>query len=62
MVVLFNEEKISDIVPECTKLSIPIIYFGKVVKGMEFVDMIKKGDPNSGSVPIPDKIISIKSK
>ena len=36
--------------------------FGKVVKGMEFVDMIKKGDPNSGSVPVPDKIISIKSK
>jgi len=36
--------------------------FGKVVKGMEFVDMIKKGDPNSGSVPEPDKIISIKSK
>ena len=25
--------------------------FGKVIKGMEFVDMIKKGDPNSGSVP-----------
>ena len=36
--------------------------FGKVIKGMEFVDMIKKGDPNSGSVPDPDKIISIKSK
>ena len=36
--------------------------FGKVVKGMEFVDMIKKGDPNSGAVPEPDKIISIKSK
>ena len=36
--------------------------FGKVVKGMEFVDMLKKGDPNSGSVPNPDKIISIKSK
>ena len=36
--------------------------FGKVIKGMEFVDMIKKGDPNSGSVPSPDKIISIKSK
>ncbi len=36
--------------------------FGKVIKGMEFVDMIKKGDPNSGSVPNPDKIISIKSK
>ena len=36
--------------------------FGKVVKGMEFVDMIKKGDPNSGSVPEPDKIISLRSK
>jgi cyclophilin family peptidyl-prolyl cis-trans isomerase len=36
--------------------------FGKVIKGMEFVDMLKKGDPNSGSVPNPDKIISIKSK
>ena len=36
--------------------------FGKVVNGMEFVDMIKKGDSNSGSVPDPDKIISIKAK
>ena len=36
--------------------------FGKVVKGMEFIDMIKKGDPNSGAVSEPDKIISIKSK
>ena len=36
--------------------------FGKVVKGMEFVDMIKKGEPNSGSVSEPDKIISLKSK
>ena len=36
--------------------------FGKVVKGMEFIDKIKKGDPNSGSVPEPDKIISLKSK
>ena len=36
--------------------------FGKVIKGMEFVDMIKKGDPNSGSVPNPDKIVSLKSK
>ena len=36
--------------------------FGKVIKGMEFVDMIKKGDPNSGSVSVPDKIISLKSK
>ena len=36
--------------------------FGKVVKGMEFVDMIKKGDPQSGSVENPDKIISLRSK
>tara|TARA_B110000971_G_scaffold137711_1_gene140784 strand:+ start:27 stop:584 length:558 start_codon:yes stop_codon:yes gene_type:complete len=36
--------------------------FGKVVKGMEFIDMIKKGDSSSGAVPNPDKIISLKSK
>ena len=36
--------------------------FGKVVKGMEFIDMIKKGEPNSGSVGNPDKILSLKSK
>ena len=35
--------------------------FGKVVKGMEFVDMIKRGDPQSGSVENPDKIISLRS-
>ncbi len=36
--------------------------FGKVIKGMEFVDKIKKGEPNSGSVTNPDKIISLRSK
>ena len=36
--------------------------FGKVIKGMEFIDQIKKGDPNSGAVSDPDKIISIKAK
>ena len=36
--------------------------FGKVIKGMEFVDMIKKGEPGSGAVQDPDKIISIRSK
>ena len=36
--------------------------FGKVIKGMEFIDQIKKGDPNSGAVANPDKIISIKAK
>ena len=34
--------------------------FGKVVSGMEFVDNIKKGDPQSGSMSDPDKIISAK--
>ena len=36
--------------------------FGKVIKGMDFVDKIKKGDPNSGAVRDPDKIISLKTK
>jgi cyclophilin family peptidyl-prolyl cis-trans isomerase len=36
--------------------------FGKVIKGMEFIDMIQKGEPNSGSVANPDKIISLRSK
>jgi peptidyl-prolyl cis-trans isomerase B (cyclophilin B) len=37
--------------------------FGKVLEGMEFVDMIKRGDENNnGSVSDPDKIISFKSK
>ena len=36
--------------------------FGKVTKGMEFVDKIKKGNPNTGAVQNPDKIISLKSK
>ena len=36
--------------------------FGKVTKGMEYVDKIKKGNPNTGAVQNPDKIISLKSK
>ena len=36
--------------------------FGKVISGMEFVDMIKKGDGSNGSVSEPDKIISITKK
>ena len=36
--------------------------FGKVTKGMEFVDKIKKGDGPNGSVIEPDKIISLRSK
>ena len=37
--------------------------FGKVLEGMEFVDMIKRGDEsNNGSVTDPDKIVSFKSQ
>ena len=31
--------------------------FGQVVSGMEYIDAIKKGDPQSGMVDNPDKII-----
>jgi len=34
--------------------------FGKVVSGMDLVDNIKKGDPRSGQMADPDKIISAK--
>ena len=36
--------------------------FGKVVKGMEFVDLIKRGEGSNGEVSDPDKIISLSSK
>ena len=36
--------------------------FGKVLEGMEFVDMITKGDGPNGSVSNPDKIMSFRSE
>ena len=36
--------------------------FGKVIKGMEFIDMIKRGEGSNGEVENPDKILSISSK
>ena len=36
--------------------------FGRVIKGMEFVDLIKKGEDSNGRVPKPDKIISLSEK
>ena len=36
--------------------------FGKVIKGIELVDKIKKGEGSNGSVIDPDKIISLRSK
>lgn len=35
-------------------------YWGRVTKGMEFIDMIKKGDSyNNGAVEDPDKVIKM---
>ena len=36
--------------------------FGKVIEGMEFVDLIKKGEGSNGQVSKPDKIISLTAK
>ena len=36
--------------------------FGKVTKGMEFVDLIKRGEGSNGEVLDPDKVISLKIK
>jgi len=36
--------------------------FGKVVQGMEFVDLIKRGVGSNGEVSDPDKIISLSAK
>ena len=36
--------------------------FGKVIKGMEFVDLIKRGEGSNGEVAKPDKIISLTVK
>jgi len=36
--------------------------FGKVIKGMEFVDLIKRGEGSNGEVSNPDKIITISLK
>ena len=39
------------------------VVFHRVIDGLEFVDMIKKGDSNNnGAVSDPDKIISFKSQ
>ena len=36
--------------------------FGKVVQGMEFIDLIKRGEGSNGEVSDPDKIISLSVK
>ena len=36
--------------------------FGKVISGMEFIDLIKRGEGSNGEVVKPDKIISLSNK
>ena len=36
--------------------------FGKVIEGIEFVDLIKRGQGANGEVSEPDKIISLSAK
>ena len=36
--------------------------FGKVIEGIEFVDLIKRGEGSNGEVSDPDKIISLSVK
>ena len=36
--------------------------FGKVIQGMEFVDLIKRGEGTNGQVSDPDQIISLSAK
>jgi len=38
----------------------PYTVFGRVIKGMEFVDKIKKGDGQSGKVKDPDAMIKVR--
>ena len=47
---------------EASHLDRSYTVFGKVIKGMEFVEKIKRGDGPNGSVSDPDKILSFKSK
>ena len=47
---------------EASHLDRQYTVFGKVIEGMEFVDLIKRGDGPNGAVSKPDKIISVAAK
>lgn len=44
---------------DCSFLNGKYTLWGQVVSGMEFVDDIKKGDPQSGAVKNPDHIVKM---
>lgn len=43
LIVIFNEEKLSNIIPECQKLYIPVIYFGSVNEELEGLTYLVEG-------------------
>ena len=47
---------------EASHLDRQYTVFGKVLEGMEFVDLIKRGESSDGGVSKPDKIISLAAK
>jgi len=44
LVVIFNEDNLSNMVSEILKLSIPIVYFGNSIKGFEGISYFIKGN------------------
>ena len=44
---------------DCSFLDEQYSLWGQVVEGMEYVDQIKLGEGNSGSVKDPDKILKM---
>merc|ERR1712037_532151 len=44
LVIIFNEEKLSNIIPECKKLYIPVIYFGSLTQELEGLTYLVEGN------------------
>ena len=44
LIVIFNEEKLSSIIPECEKLYIPVIYFGSLKKKLDGLTYLVEGN------------------
>merc|ERR1712037_838543 len=44
LIIIFNEEKLSNIIPECQKLYIPVIYFGSVNEELEGLTYLVEGN------------------
>jgi hypothetical protein len=44
LIIIFNEEKLSSIVPECQKLYIPVIYFGMLKEHLYGLTYLVEGN------------------